>query len=130
MRSRLRAERCCRTQRQACAVELIRVRRSQRVSRNERVHRMSAVLEAFAEPLVREELRTQPTDPALFPIADKVLNGERVTGSDCLTLFQSYDLLGIGALADWSNRQKNGDRVFVCANQHLNPTNVCILRAT
>jgi 2-iminoacetate synthase ThiH len=24
----------------------------------------------------------------------------------------------------------SGDRVFICANQHLNPTNVCILRAT
>src|SRR5690606_17407855 len=30
----------------------------------------------------------------------------------------------------WVNRRKNGDRVFLCANQHLNPTNVCILRAT
>jgi aminodeoxyfutalosine synthase len=32
-------------------------------------------------------------------------------------------------MADWVNRQKNGDRVFLAANQHLNPTNVCILRA-
>jgi aminodeoxyfutalosine synthase len=76
------------------------------------------------------DLRVRPTDPRLFPIADKVLNGERLTSSDGLALFESKDLLGIGALADWSNRQKNGDRVFICANQHLNPTNVCILRAT
>jgi aminodeoxyfutalosine synthase len=75
-------------------------------------------------------LRAQPTDPALLPIADRVLVGERLSDADALTLFRSHDLLGIGALADWSNRQKNGDRVFVCANQHLNPTNVCILRAT
>jgi aminodeoxyfutalosine synthase len=75
-------------------------------------------------------LRVRPTDPRLFPIADKVLNGERLTPADGLTLFESHDLLGIGALADWSNRQQNGDRVFICANQHLNPTNVCILRAT
>ena len=34
----------------------------------------------------------------------------------------------MGALADWVNRQKNGDRVFLCANQHLNPTNVCVYR--
>lgn len=76
------------------------------------------------------DLRVRPTDPLLFPIADKVLNGERLTPADALMLFESKDLLGIGALADWSNRQKNGDRVFICANQHLNPTNVCILRAT
>jgi aminodeoxyfutalosine synthase len=76
------------------------------------------------------ELRVRPTDPQLFPIADKVLAGERLTPADALALFASYDLPGIGGLADWANRQKNGDRVFICANQHLNPTNVCILRAT
>jgi aminodeoxyfutalosine synthase len=76
------------------------------------------------------ELRVRPSDRALFPIADKVLSGTRLDEADGLALFESNDLLGIGALADWSNRRKNGDRVFVCANQHLNPTNVCILRAT
>jgi aminodeoxyfutalosine synthase len=76
------------------------------------------------------ELRVRPSDPRLFPIADKVLAGTRLSAADALALFESYDLLGIGALADWANRQKNGDRVFICANQHLNPTNVCILRAT
>jgi aminodeoxyfutalosine synthase len=76
------------------------------------------------------ELRVHPSDPRLFPIADRVLAGLRLTDADALTLFESTDLLGIGALADWVNRQKNGDRVFICANQHLNPTNVCILRAT
>jgi aminodeoxyfutalosine synthase len=76
------------------------------------------------------ELRVPPSDPRLLPIADRVLAGERLTPADGLTLFESHDLLAIGALADWANRRVNGDRVFVCANQHLNPTNVCILRAT
>ena len=71
-----------------------------------------------------------PTDPRLEPIADKVLAGERLTREDGIALFESRDLLAVGALADRVNRQKNGDRVFLCANQHLNPTNVCILRAT
>jgi aminodeoxyfutalosine synthase len=75
-------------------------------------------------------LRVNPTDRKLFAAADKVLSGARLEAADGLALFESTDLLGIGALADWANRQKNGDRVFVCANQHLNPTNVCILRAT
>lgn len=77
-----------------------------------------------------DDLRAYPTDRALHPIADKVLRGERLSAQDGLALFASHDLPGIGALADFVNRQKNGDRVFVCANQHLNPTNVCILRAT
>lgn len=69
-------------------------------------------------------------DPRLRPIADRVLAGERLTDEDALVLFDSTDVLAMGALADRVNRMKNGDRVFLTANQHLNPTNVCILRAT
>jgi aminodeoxyfutalosine synthase len=71
-----------------------------------------------------------PTDRRLHPVYDKVLSGERLSREDGITLFETHDLLGVGALADWANRSRNGDRVFLCANQHLNPTNVCILRAT
>jgi aminodeoxyfutalosine synthase len=56
--------------------------------------------------------------------------GERLDVADGVALFASHDLLTIGALADWVNRKKNGDRVFFVANQHINPTNVCILRNT
>ncbi|HEX4601193.1 MAG TPA: aminofutalosine synthase MqnE [Gemmatimonadales bacterium] len=70
------------------------------------------------------------TDPGLRPIADKVERGERLTGADALTLFQTSDLLTLGRLADLANRRRNGTRVFFAANQHLNPTNVCVLRNT
>ncbi len=69
-------------------------------------------------------------DPALTPIADKVERGERLTRSDALTLFDSPDLLTIGRLADLANRRRNSNRVFFAANQHINPTNVCVLRNT
>jgi aminodeoxyfutalosine synthase len=91
---------------------------------------MTSAPAALAEREAGEELRVVPTDRRLFPIADRILAGQRLTAEDGVTLFESHDLLGIGALADWSNRRRNGDRVFICANQHLNPTNVCILRAT
>ena len=74
--------------------------------------------------------RVLPTDPSLLRVTEKVLAGERLDREDGIALFASHDLLGIGALADWVNRSRNGDRVFITANQHLNPTNVCILRAT
>jgi aminodeoxyfutalosine synthase len=80
--------------------------------------------------LIASEPTVAPTDPRLQPVADRVLAGVRLDREDALTLFASSDLLGIGALADWVNRRKNGDRVFLTANQHLNPTNVCVLRAT
>jgi len=81
-------------------------------------------------PAFAQELAVAPTDPALVPVAEKVLAGERLNRQDGITLFESKDLLAIGALADLVNRQRNGDRVFIVANQHINPTNVCILRAT
>jgi aminodeoxyfutalosine synthase len=69
-------------------------------------------------------------DPALAPIAERVAAGARLTDEDALTLFRSPDLLGVGALADAVNRARHGDVVTFAANQHINPTNVCILRKT
>ena len=70
------------------------------------------------------------SDPSLRPLAEKVERGERLTQADGVTLFNSGDLLAIGHMADAVNRVKNGDRVTFAANQHINPTNVCILRKT
>jgi aminodeoxyfutalosine synthase len=80
----------------------------------------------MSEGLVLERLR----DPALRPIGEKVASGERLDAQDALALYATSDLLGLGALADYANRRTNSDRVFFSANQHLNPTNVCILRNT
>jgi aminodeoxyfutalosine synthase len=70
------------------------------------------------------------SDPALRPIAAKVERGERLTPADGVALFESSDLLGIGHMADAVNRAKHGNRVTFAANQHINPTNICILRKT
>ena len=74
--------------------------------------------------------RSRISDPALHAIADRVMAGERLTPDDGLALFRTPDLLGLGTLADAVNRAKHGDRVTFASNQHINPTNVCILRAT
>lgn len=70
------------------------------------------------------------TDPTLRPIAELLASGGRITSADGAVLFRSPDLLGLGALADAANRARHGDRVYFSANQHINPTNVCILRKT
>src|SRR5438552_2163205 len=70
------------------------------------------------------------SDPALITIAEKVEGSQRLTPEDALTLFASPDLLGLGRLADFANRRKNGEVVTFAANQHINPTNVCYLRTT
>ncbi|HMV31577.1 MAG: aminofutalosine synthase MqnE [Gemmatimonadales bacterium] len=69
-------------------------------------------------------------DPALRPIADKVLEARRLDAADAQILYATTDLLGLGRIADHANQRRNGDRVYFSANQHLNPTNVCILRNT
>lgn len=69
-------------------------------------------------------------DAALRPIAEKVAAGVRLTPDDGLLLYHTDDLIGLGTLADFANRRRNGDRVWFSANQHINPTNVCILRNT
>ncbi len=69
-------------------------------------------------------------DPALLPIGEKLRAGERLSVADGATLFRSPDLLGVGAMADAANRARHGDRVTFASNQHINPTNVCVLRTT
>ena len=73
---------------------------------------------------------TRVRDAALRPIADKVFAGVRLSPEDGLALFETRDILSLGELAAWANQRINGDRVFFSANQHINPTNVCILRNT
>jgi len=70
------------------------------------------------------------SDPTLATIAEKVEAGERLSPDDGAMLFRSHDIHGIGAMADAVNRAKHGDRVTFAANQHINPTNICILRKT
>jgi aminodeoxyfutalosine synthase len=74
--------------------------------------------------------RSRISDPVLHAIADRITAGERLTPADGVALFRTPDLLGLGTLADAVNRAKHGDRVTFAANQHINPTNVCILRTT
>lgn len=69
-------------------------------------------------------------DPRLVPIRDKVMAGQRLSPDDALVLYETPDLLGVGRLAALANQRQNGDRVFFSANQHINPTNVCVLRNT
>src|SRR3989449_1011377 len=111
LRSRLGSQQGREAPRRRGPVELVRLRRPQRHARHP-TGGMTA------------------QDPALHAIAEKVERAERLTRQDGLALFNSSDLLTIGRLANQANRAKNGDRVYFAANQHINPTNVCVLRNT
>jgi aminodeoxyfutalosine synthase len=66
-------------------------------------------------------------DPALRPIAEKVLAGEWLSESDGVALYESRDLHGIGRLANHVCESIHGDIVYYNRNRHINYTNVCAL---
>lgn len=65
-------------------------------------------------------------DPALRPIAEKVLAGQRLDRADGLLLASTEDLLGVGTMANLVRERLHGDRTYYNINRHLNPTNVCV----
>ncbi|MFL5594783.1 MAG: aminofutalosine synthase MqnE [Gemmatimonadaceae bacterium] len=69
-------------------------------------------------------------DRGVRAVGEKVVSRMRLSNADAEVLFTSPDLLGVGMLADYSNRRRHGDVVTFAANQHINPTNVCYLRKT
>ncbi len=69
-------------------------------------------------------------DPVLRRVGERIGAGERLDTSDGLALYRTGDLTGLGVLADAVNRAKHGDVVTFASNQHINPTNICVLRKT
>jgi aminodeoxyfutalosine synthase len=62
----------------------------------------------------------------LSAIADKVQAGERITDSECMTLFETGSLGFVGSLANGIRERLHGDTVYFNRNFHIEPTNVCV----
>jgi aminodeoxyfutalosine synthase len=65
-------------------------------------------------------------DPALEPIAEKVLSGDRLDRDDGLLAASTNDLVGVGKLANLVRERLHKDATYYNINRHLNPTNVCV----
>lgn len=65
------------------------------------------------------------SDPALSSIEEKVVGGERLSFNDGVTLFRSFDLLGIGYLANIVREKLNDNKAYYIYNRHINYTNIC-----
>jgi aminodeoxyfutalosine synthase len=61
----------------------------------------------------------------LAPIAERVLDGQRLSFEDGVRLFQTRDFLGLGRLANQVRERRHGNRAFYNVNRYLNPTNLC-----
>lgn len=73
------------------------------------------------------------TPTSLADISEKIFNNERLTREDGINLYNSFDILLIGSLADYAFAQRLGksretdklDYVYWINNHHLNLTNIC-----
>src|SRR5262245_28552202 len=69
---------------------------------------------------------TRVHDPRLASVRDKVLAGQRLSFEDGVALYESHDLLAVGALANHVREQRHGDAGYFVWNTHINHTNVCV----
>ena len=65
--------------------------------------------------------------PALAPIAEKVMTGQRLTREDGIALFKTEDLFTLGYLANHVRERLHGDKTFYTHTLHVNYSNACVL---
>lgn len=62
----------------------------------------------------------------LLNIYNKVINSERLTFEDGVTLYKEAELGFVGALANYVREKLHDKKVFFNRNFHIEPTNVCV----
>ena len=75
---------------------------------------------------IKDLLVKASLDGDLQKIAEKVINGERISCDDALVLYQKADLNLVGMLANHIKTKKYGTDVFFNKNIHIEPSNVCV----
>ncbi|WP_315822537.1 aminofutalosine synthase MqnE [Paraflavitalea speifideaquila] len=74
---------------------------------------------------IQQIIAAEP-DAALRTIANKVLNKERITPEDGVTLFEKANAPFVGALANFVRERLHGNKTYFNRNFHIEPTNVCV----
>lgn len=67
-------------------------------------------------------------DPAVEAVAGKLADGRRLDQADGEALFATPDMHALGRLAHDVRTRMHGDLTYYNINQHINYTNVCVLR--
>ncbi len=76
--------------------------------------------------LLENILRHERLSPTHRRIAEKVLNGERITPEEGLYLYEHGELAFVGALANHIRERKHGHNTYFNRNFHIEPTNLCV----
>ena len=71
-------------------------------------------------------MRSRLADAKLLDISEKLDAGVRLTLDDGRRLFDTPDLLAVGALANKERQKRHGDRTYYNYNIRLEATNVCV----
>ena len=59
-------------------------------------------------------------------IAGKVLNNERISFDEGVTLYEKGELGYLGILANYIREKRHGDKTYFNRNFHIEPTNLCV----
>jgi aminodeoxyfutalosine synthase len=63
----------------------------------------------------------------LRDLYEQAMAGRRFSEADAQRLFETRDIHALGAMADFVNRRRNGNRASYILNRYLNYSNYCIL---
>jgi aminodeoxyfutalosine synthase len=75
---------------------------------------------------MKELIAKYPASDEIRQIANKVIEGERITPTEGILLYKDADTGLLAALANFIRQKKSGDKVYFNRNFHLEPTNICI----
>ncbi len=84
-------------------------------------------MSVIAAPTVAE---VRVRDPELRPVADKVLEGRRLTFDEGMVLYRTRDLPAVLRLADVVRERRVGDKAYFVHSLRLSQTNVCYVGCT
>ena len=79
-----------------------------------------------AEQQLRVLLNDTRLAEDLKNIAQKVLNHQRITFNEGVTLYQKGELSYLGVLANYIRQERHGDNTYFNRNFHIEPTNLCV----
>lgn len=71
-------------------------------------------------------INTSELSPELKLVAEKVIDGTRISDEDALLLFEKGSLALAGSLANMIRERLHGDTTYFNRNFHIEPTNVCV----
>ncbi len=65
-------------------------------------------------------------DVQLKEIAQKVVEGVRISQEECVYLYENAEMGYLGVLANYIREKRHGNKTYFNRNFHVEPTNVCV----